>query len=151
MIIKIKIKYFDETIPKLQKIDKGNWIDLYTREDVTIKKGEQCLIPLNVAIKLPNNYEAIISPRSSTFSNFGLLQANSIGVVDTSYSGDNDEWKLSVVAYRNYVFIPKGTRLCQFRIQESQPCIELEIVNRLDSEDRNGFGSTGKGDITNAN
>lgn len=139
---KIKIKYFDNELEKIRKITLGDWIDLRCAEDITLKPGEFKLIPLGVAMKLPNGYEAIVAPRSSTFKNFHIIQANSIGVIDNSYSGNNDQWMFPAYALED-VTIKKNERICQFRIQKSQPMIKYIEVDELDKNDRGGFGSTG--------
>ena len=136
----IKIKYINS--PHLEKTDKGDWIDLYVAEDITFKPLDFKLIPLGVAMKLPDGYEAITAPRSSTFKRYGLIQTNSIGVIDSSYCGDDDQWMWPALATRA-VHIPKGTRLCQFRIQKKQEEIDFEEVQHLNYESRSGFGSTG--------
>ena len=82
-----------------------------------------------------------MAPRSSTYKRWGLLQTNSCGVIDQFYSGDNDEWKMPVLATR-YIEIPKGTRLCQFRIQKEQPSFKFVEVDQL-GKNRSGLGSTG--------
>lgn len=141
----IKIKYFTDIEP-LEYIggeNKSNWIDLRCAEDVDLKAGEFKLIRLGVGMILPEGYEANIVPRSSTFKHYGLLQTNSYGVVDNSYSGDNDEWKFPVYATRD-VHINKNDRICQFRINKVQPTVEFETVEHLNETDRGGFGSSGK-------
>lgn len=142
----IKIKYFDEAVPRIKKIEKGDWIDLYARTDVTINEGEWKLIPLGVGMKLPHGYEAIIAPRSSTLKTFKIICGNSFGIIDNSYSGNDDEWHFSALAMENTT-IHAGDRICQFRIQESQPPFEIEEVKELDDENRGGFGSTGHGSL----
>ena len=122
---------------------KSDWIDLHLAEEVTLKAGEFRLLPLGVAIALPEGYEAHIVPRSSTFKNYGILQTNSMGVVDCSYCGDNDQWRMPVYATRD-VTIEKNARICQFRIMQNQPPLRFTRVERLDGPDRGGFGSTGK-------
>lgn len=124
------------------KIAKGDWIDLRCGCDVVLKKGDVMSIPLGVAMELPEGYEAIIAPRSSTCLKHGVLPANSPGVIDEPYKGDNDEWGMSVYAFKD-TFIPKGARLCQFRILEHQPEIEFVEVDTLGNPDRGGWGSTG--------
>ena len=139
----IIIKYFHEDTERLCPIaGKSDWIDLRAAEDVTLTKGEFCLVPLGVAMRLPEGYEAHIVPRSSTFKNFGIIQTNHQGVIDNSYSGDNDEWKMPVLAVRDTV-IHKGDRICQFRIMEKQPELVFTEVEHLSGPDRGGFGSTG--------
>ena len=140
----IKIKYFTDKIDKLAYIDgKSDWIDLRASEEVTLKQGEFALVPLGVAMELPKGYEAHIVPRSSTYKNFGVIQANHCGVVDGSYCGDNDQWFMPVLAVRD-THISFNDRICQFRIMENQPKIAFDEVVSLSSTDRGGFGSTGK-------
>lgn len=140
----IKIKYFTDKIEKLTYIDgKSDWIDLRAAESVDLKAGEFKLIPLGVAMELPAGYEAHIVPRSSTFKNYGIIQTNHQGVVDGSYCGDNDEWKMPALAMRD-THIEVNDRICQFRIVENQPKIHFEEVIKLTGKDRGGFGTTGK-------
>ena len=139
----IKIKYFVEGLIPVEKITKGDWIDLRAAEDVELKAGEHRLIRLGAGMILPEGFEAHTAPRSSTFRNFGIIQTNSIGVIDQSYCGEEDEWKLPVLAMRDTV-IHKNDRICQFRILEKQPELEFEVVEHLKEESRGGFGSTGK-------
>ena len=137
---KVHIKYWPG-MPLLEQWDKGDWIDLSTREDITLKAGESTIAHLGVAMKLPEGYEALLAPRSSTFKRWGILQTNSIGVIDNSYSGNNDEYGMPIYATQDVV-IPKLTRLCQFRIIENQPKLDFIISTDL-GESRGGFGSTG--------
>jgi dUTP pyrophosphatase len=140
----IKIKYFTDKIEKLRYIDgKSDWIDLRCAEEISLKKGEWKLIPLGVAMQLPKGYEAHIVPRSSTFKNFGIIQTNHCGVVDSSYCGDNDQWYMPVLAVRD-TEIHVNDRICQFRIMENQPRIEFEEAEHLGASDRGGFGTTGR-------
>ena len=139
----IQIKYHSEEIEKLTYIDgKSDWIDLRAAEEVEFKAGDFKLINLGVSMKLPEGYEAHIAPRSSTFKNYGLLQVNSVGVVDNSYSSDKDIWRMPVWATRDTV-VHVNDRICQFRIVKNQPQIEFAEVERLDGVERGGFGSTG--------
>lgn len=140
--IEIPIKYFSE-VEKICKLDVGDWIDLRAAEDVVLKSGEYRLIRLGVGMILPDGYEAHVVPRSSTFKNFGIIQANSFGVIDNSYSGDADEWHFPAIALRD-TEIKTGDRICQFRIMEKQPPIEFVTVDKLRESSRGGIGSTGK-------
>ena len=140
----IRIKYFTDKIEKLTYIDgKSDWIDLRAAEDVSLKKGEFALIPLGIAMELPQGYEAHVVPRSSTFKNFGVIQTNHMGVIDGSYCGDNDMWRMPVLAVRD-TQIHVNDRICQFRIMKNQPEINFDEVKHLEETDRGGFGSTGK-------
>ncbi len=140
----IKIKYFTDKIEKLTYIGgKSDWIDLRSAEDVVLKKGEFKLIPLGIAMELPEGYEAHVVPRSSTYKNFGVIQTNHMGVIDESYCGDNDQWFMPVIAMRD-TEIHVNDRICQFRIMEHQPELVFEETSVLDHADRGGHGSTGK-------
>ena len=140
----IKVKYLVEGInPLCYVAGKSDWIDLHAAETVTLRAGEARLIPLGVAIALPEGYEAHIAPRSSTFKHYGILQTNSVGVVDSSYCGDHDQWQMPVYATRD-VTIEKNARICQFRILRNQPALTFTQVEHLGGPDRGGFGSTGK-------
>lgn len=141
--LEIKVKYFDPKIEKLQKISKGDWIDLRSAETVPIKKGEYVLIRLGVGMILPDGYEAHIVPRSSTPSKFGIVCANSMGIIDNSYSGDADQWRFPAVAIRDTIIF-KNDRICQFRIVKNQPDIIFNEVDHLEENSRGGIGSTGK-------
>lgn len=143
----IKIKYFDDTYGEssIKPIEgkKSDWIDLRAAETVELKQFEYKLIPLGVAMQLPEGYEANIVPRSSTFKNFGVIQTNSFGVVDNSYCGENDQWHFPALTMRDTV-INKGDRICQFRINKVQPEIEFIGSDLKGHKDRQGIGSTGK-------
>ena len=142
--MKIRIKYFSQEIEKLRYVDgKSDWIDLWAAKEVELKKGEFALIPLGVAMELPAGYEAHVVPRSSTFKNFGVIQTNSMGVIDETYCGDNDQWFFPAYALRDTV-IHVNDRICQFRIMEHQPALDFEETDVLGNEDRGGHGSTGK-------
>lgn len=139
----IKIKYLSDDIEKLNKISVGDWIDLRCAKETVLKGGEFALIPLGVAMQLPEGYEALMVPRSSTFKHFGIIQTNSMGVIDESYRGDNDQWHFPAYAMRDTV-IHVNDRICQFRIVKHQPEIEFQKVEDLGNLDRGGIGSTGK-------
>lgn len=138
----IKVKYLKD-IKKITQLEKGDWIDLRVGEDIELKANTFAMIPLGVAIELPKGFEALLLPRSSTFNKYGIIQTNSIGVIDESYCGNNDEWKMPVFTTRDVV-IPKNTRIAQFRIIEHQPKIYLLEATELSGKDRGGFGSTGE-------
>lgn len=140
----IKIIYHSKEIEKLEYIDgKSDWIDLRAAERVEFKKGEQKLISLGISMRLPAGYEAHIAPRSSTFKTWGLLQSNSVGVVDNSYSSDKDVYMVPMYATRDTV-VEVNDRICQFRIMKNQPRITFEEVDTLEGPQRGGFGSTGR-------
>ena len=140
--MEIKIKYFSD-VERIEKIENGDWIDLRSAEDVSMKAGEFKLIKLGVGMILPHEFEAHVVPRSSTFKNWGIIQANSMGVIDNSYSGENDQWHFPAIAMRD-TEIKKNDRICQFRIVRRMGNIGIVKVDHLNEISRGGIGSTGK-------
>lgn len=139
----IKIKYHNPNLTKIEKIAVGDWIDLRASETVTLEAGDFRIISLGVSMQLPEGYEAHIVPRSSTYKKWGIIQANHMGVIDNSYSGDNDVWGMPVIALRDTV-IEENDRICQFRLVKRMEGIKFEEAESLGNPDRGGFGSTGK-------
>lgn len=137
----IKVKYHADIDP-LEQTEGSDWIDLRTAETTMMRAGEFHLISLGVSMKLPDGYEALVIPRSSTFKNWGVFQANHCGLIDNSYCGDEDVWKFPAYATRP-VIIPKNTRICQFRIQKKMGVVDFVEVVSMDEPSRGGFGSTG--------
>lgn len=150
----LRIKYF-ENATKLKKITKGNWIDVYANKDIFVKSNERAMIPLGFALELPNGWEGHLAPRSSTFKTWGIIQTNSVGIVDDTYIGDNDQWHMPVFCLQGKdviiedniektgTWIRKGDKVGQFRIMEVMPSIEFEEVEFFGNDNRGGFGSTG--------
>ena len=93
--MEIKIKYFSDIQP-IEKIAIGDWVDLRSAEDIDLDAGDFAIIKLGVGMKLPEGYEAHVVPRSSTYKKWGIIQTNSVGIIDNSYSGDNDQWMMPV-------------------------------------------------------
>ncbi|MBQ9437343.1 MAG: deoxyuridine 5'-triphosphate nucleotidohydrolase [Lachnospiraceae bacterium] len=140
----LKVKYFSDELDRVAYSEgKGEGIDLRSAEEVSLKKGDYHLLNLGIAVQLPEGYEAHVVPRSSTFKNFGIIQTNHMGVIDNSYSGDNDLWKWPILAMRDTT-IHVNDRVCQFRIMKNQPRLVFEEVDHLSGPDRGGFGSTGR-------
>ena len=142
--MEIKIKYFGEFPEKwkVEKIEKGDWIDLRTAEDVEMFLFDYHKIKLGVGMILPEGYEALVVPRSSTFQKWGIIMANGMGVIDNSYSGNDDKWHFPAIAFKT-TFIPRGTRIAQFRIQKKMEDVKFVEVSKLNDISRGGFGSTG--------
>ena len=148
--MKIRVKYF-EGATKLKKIEKGNWIDVYSNKDIFVEVNERAMIPLGFALELPKGWEGHLAPRSSTFKTWGIIQTNSVGVVDDTYIGDNDQWHMPVYSLQGKdeyegkkgTWIRRGDKIGQFRIMEVMPSIEFEEVESFGNAERGGFGSTG--------
>ncbi|MBS1470283.1 MAG: deoxyuridine 5'-triphosphate nucleotidohydrolase [Lachnospiraceae bacterium] len=139
--MKIRVKMLADIEPP-EAIEQGDWIDLRCADTTFIPEGGFEYIPLGVAMELPEGYEAIVAPRSSLFKRRGIIMTNSIGIMDESYCGDGDQWRIPAYATRD-TLIPKGERICQFRIVRHQPEIKFEMVDTLGNPDRGGYGSTG--------
>lgn len=139
--MEVKIKYFSD-IEKIKKFKYGDWIDLRSAEDIELKAGDFKIIKLGIGMKLPYGWEAHVAPRSSTYKNFGIICANSFGIIDNSYCGDEDEWGFPAIALRDTT-IHKNDRICQFRVVEKQPSIDFVEVEHLDKVSRGGFGMSG--------
>lgn len=138
----IKIKYFVEGLENITRLEQGDWIDLRSAEDYDYKVGDFIKINLGVGMQLPEGYEANVVPRGSTFKNFGIIQTNSMGVIDESYCGDDDCWFYPVYALRDGS-IKKNDRICQFRIMKKMEEVGFMTVDNLKNKSRGGFGSTG--------
>ena len=137
--MKIGIHYHTDKYPDFNDtVEKhGNFYDLRAAETVELFEGESTLIPLGVSINLPDGYYATLLPRSSTFKKYGIIVANSMGIIDSEYRGYGDEWKLCVYATR-HVIIPQNERIAQFTILKENE-FELEEAN-WEATDRGGFG-----------
>lgn len=166
--MKIKVKLINKNC-KFEVIKKGEWIDLKSSDTISLNAPEimtdehsknlvifnPVLIPLGIAMELPKYFEANILPRSSTFKNYGIQLVNSMGIIDSSYNGDDDEWLFAAIPYRSKVIV-EGDRIAQFRIRPSQFApwwvkfrwlftnkIKFKFVETLNNTSRGGFGSTG--------
>lgn len=129
-------------VPMPERIAVGDWIDLCNSEDVSLNAFDCKPIPLGVCMKLPEGYEAHLLPRGSTYKNFGIIQSNSMGIIDESYCGDNDQWFMPAIALRDTT-IPKGSRICQFRIMPKMEKVKFVETFQMLDKDRGGYGSTG--------
>lgn len=151
MTSNILIKYHlpEDKLTRLVNYDKGDWIDLRCAEDVTLKAGESYKISFGISIKIPEQYEIWVAPRSSTFDKYGIIQTNSIGIIDNSYSGNDDIIMMPVLAMRD-THIALNERIAQFRLVprmiHSDPMFRFGInfieVDDLGTENRGGFGSS---------
>lgn len=155
-VVRVKIKYHDPDMPRIKAAHDGEWFDMRAAEDVFVPQGCTAVVSLGVSMEIEKGYEAIIAPRSSTPKNYGVTMPNSLGIIDNAYKGDNDIWRcicygitdkdtaiINGVGVRG-TWIRKYDRICQFRIQKTQPNVIFEEVDHLGNENRGGLGSTGK-------
>lgn len=162
----IRVKYFNEA-KELTRIEKGNWVDVYANETMFVEEGTAAVVPLGFALELPKGWEGHLAPRSSTFDRWGIIQTNSEGVIDDTFIGDDDQWRMPVYCLRGNdticngvdfdgdavwgaptkpkrgTWIYKGDKIGQFRIMEVMPAFEFEVVSTFNNRNRGGFGTTG--------
>ena len=170
--MKIKVKLFEGgKMPQVN--DKGDLFDVFANEEVRLiapQAGIQhqvnnekvrdvtfnnTLIGLGFAMEIPEGFKANLYPRSSTYKKWKIIFANSVGNIDSSYSGNDDEWKASVIALGNTT-IEAGDKIAQFEIVPSSKAtfwqklkwlfsskIEFVEVGCLEHHNRGGFGTTG--------
>ena len=176
--LEVEIKYHDKNMPKMVKLDRGNWVDCRvieggkvtfdigtpnerkeklqwvdcerTLEDGTIErtkkityhKGDFLMLPLGISIKQPKGYEVNLLPRSSTFKNFGIIQANSMAVGDDTFISDNDMYHYPAIALTDgeiYLY----DRICQMQVNKTTNLKLNEVETLGDNKTRKGFASTG--------
>lgn len=142
--MKIKIKRIDKSLPLPDYKTKGAAaFDVYARKSMTIKPREVAYIPLNVCLKIPQGIWVLLANRSSTHK-MGITSVNGIGIGDSDFCGDGDEYHFAALNFTNQeVSIEKGVRIAQMVILNHHK-VEFEEVDKLDQENRGGFGSTGK-------
>ena len=176
--LEVEIKYHDKNMPKMVKLDRGNWVDCRvieggkvtfdigtpnerkeklqwvdcerTLEDGTIErtkkityhKGDFLMLPLGISIKQPKGYEVNLLPRSSTFKNFGIIQANSMAVGDDTFISDNDMYHYPAIALTDgeiYLY----DRICQMQVNKTTNLKFNEVETLGDNKARKGFGASG--------
>ena len=121
----------------------GAMFDLAASEDVKLREGEVKVIPLGIRMKLPDGYFGLVVPRSSTCLKYGIMMANSVGIIEPDYCGDSDVWGFVAYATRG-TKIPKGTRIAQFMPVRMFGDLDFSVVDSMPYPDRGGYGSTGE-------
>lgn len=122
----------------------GGWIDLHCAQDTLIMPHKATVVPLGVNIRVPEGYETIIAPRSSTCLNHGILMGNSIGIIEQDYCGNLDELGMIAVNFTDEpVTVEKGLRICQLKVVRSMPDVFFNFVVDMGNANRGGYGSTG--------
>lgn len=142
--MKVKIKRIDKSLEIPEYKTKGAvGFDLLARAETVIKPFEVKLIPLNLVVKVPKGYGLFLFSRSSTPSKKGLIVANSVGVIDQDYNGEEDELKLSVLnVTKKNVTVEKGERICQ-GIFLKLSVAKFTESKKMSKKSRGGFGTTG--------
>ena len=96
-----------------------------------------------LAIEIPKGYVGLVFPRSSVCK-LDLVQANSVGVIDSSYRNSIKVRFKKLKDNGVCVYVP-GEKIAQLIILP-YPMIGFNEVEKLSDSDRGlgGFGSTGK-------
>src|SRR3989344_4433164 len=141
---KIKIKRFDRSLPLPEyKTAGAAGFYMVARETVTIAPATMGYVLLSAALETPKNHFLILAARSSTHR-MGLMPANGIGIGDSDFRGDADEYKIALLNFtKKPVTVEKGTRIAQGIFVKLVKATWHE-VERMKTKTRGGFGSTGK-------
>ena len=138
----ILLRRIDSSLPLPEyKTAGAAAFDLYAREETVVPAGEIRVIPLNVAMKLPDNHWAMLAARGSLFKK-GLRLANGVGIMDQDFCGNDDEYRAVVQNFTDQpVTVTRGERIVQAIIL---PMLQLNIqeVADLAHPSRGGFGTT---------
>jgi dUTP pyrophosphatase len=172
MRVNVKVKRLSEdaTIPSYAKQGDAG-ADLYASQDVIIKPGETVVIPTDIAIEIPPNYEVQIRPRSGITAKTKLRVQ--LGTVDSGYRGSIgviiDNIAAPVVAVQDGDLVPfmhypktldgesadgweprgtylirKGDRIAQFVVNQHETALFREVNELSDSQrGEGGFGHSG--------
>lgn len=151
--LELKVKYIDEKLTKMEKIDKGDLVDLRASRifvngeersfPCEYKFGDTVFVRLGFAMKMPEGYKANVYPRSGTFKNYGLLLTNSVGQIDNSYCGNDDEWCGMFYATRDGA-MEHNDRILQFEVvPQAMNNVAFNFVEELEETNRGGYSSTG--------
>jgi len=157
--MKIEVFYHDLDLPKLEQIEKGNWIDLRVsslkyqvgnlwkqfdlKKQNVFKYTPNSFMLFNLGISMNiGDMEAHVVPRSSTYNNYGLIQTNHMGVIDSTYCGAEDIWFWPCLSMRKGQ-VEYGDRICQFRLIEPMGKVNIIEVQEIKGKNRGGFGSSG--------
>ena len=140
--MKITIKRFDKTID-LPAYEKRDFLpacfDFKARTMVTIPPKTIGMIPLNIAIKIPEGYALMIYPRSSTPLRKGLMAPHSVGILDSFYCGDQDEAIYPLYNFTDQaVTVNRGEILVQAMVIKAEK-IEFEEVDHLPDQGVGGY------------
>lgn len=141
--MKVKIKRVDKSLPLPKyETDGAVGFDLLCRESAEIAPQEIALIPANVIVETPTGYMLMLCMRSSTPCKFGLMMAQSVGIIDNDYCGEEDEIKIQVYNFTDKVVtIERGSRIAQ-AIFVRVATLEWNEIEEMTESSRGGFGST---------
>jgi dUTP pyrophosphatase len=143
--MKVKIKRFDKSLAlPVYKTAGAAALDLASREEMTIPAGQIVYLPLNIALQVPEDSFVLMAARSSLHKR-GLMLVNGIGIGDSDYCGDDDEYRAAVYNFtKETVVVEKGERVVQVIVLRREKVEWEEFAGFSKKKNRGGYGSTGK-------
>jgi dUTP pyrophosphatase len=116
---------------------------IYVDDDILYYgKGDIFRVKLGFSMRLPKGKTAKVYMRSGTRKNFNVRLTNHVGCIDNNYNGTNDEWLAEFEAIDDGQ-MKLGDRILQFEIIDAQPKWKFTKVDKLEDENRGGFGNSG--------
>lgn len=142
--VKVKIVREGAVVPAIATSGSAA-ADLYAciDEEIVIPAGGSAVIPIGIAIAVPEGYGAFIFARSGLGIKHGIAPRNCVGVIDSDYRGEICVG-LQNHSDKDYTVMPKD-RVAQMAIMPVMPA-EYVLCDELSDTERGegGFGSTGK-------
>jgi dUTP pyrophosphatase len=136
----IELQYTGTAPTRAYPDDAG--LDLYVHGDYTIQPGQTLDLDLGAAIKSDQGFWALLTARSSTMRNKGLIVAQ--GVIDSGYTGP-----LYATVYNitdKPIDVLDGDRVAQLIVMPNytEMCTITRVEQLPDTgRGTNGFGSSG--------
>lgn len=142
--MKVNIKRIENDLPLPEyKTPGAAAFDIYTRVSAEVEPGKVMMLPTNLVIATPPGYVLKVYPRSSSAAKKGLNMANGVGVIDSDFCGDGDEINVLLYNFGNETRkIERGERIAQGVFLKVESAVWNE-VEKMEGDDRGGFGSTG--------
>jgi dUTP pyrophosphatase len=111
-------------------------------EPVRIGPGERAVIPVGIALEIPDGYEGQVRPRSGLAARDGVTVLNAPGTIDADYRGEVNVILVNL-GQKEY-WVRGGDRIAQLVLGPA-PRAELAWSDELGETPRGagGFGHTG--------
>ena len=141
-------------IVQIQRIDKGlpmpdyarpgdAGMDVYSTIDCTLAPGARAIIPIGIAIALPEGYVCFAHPRSGLAAKNGISIVNAPGTIDSGYRGEIKIILINTDSKESFE-VKRGDRIAQLVFQKFESARFFEVEQLPESQrGAGGFGSTG--------
>jgi dUTP pyrophosphatase len=142
--IQVEIVRLDPDLPLPSCAHPGDaGLDLYAREDMTLRPGERGLMPTGIAIAIPPGHCGLLLPRSGLALRHGIGIVNAPGLVDAGYRGEIKVILVNTDAGAPYT-LRRGDRCAQLVVQRFES-VRWDVVDAFDGKHRGGgFGHSGR-------